>query len=139
MTDFLSPFDEAWLRLIMGLVTGLILGSFVTMLSYRLPRGISIILPGSHCPYCKTRLRPLDLVPVASWALRLGRCRYCGTFTGWRYILIEIVLAAAAAAAFLMFGLTPLLLIPLALMVTLVTVLVIWIERNSNGLSKPCR
>jgi len=51
----------------MGLVTGLTLSSFVTMLSYRLPRRLSIITPGSHCPVCKPPLKPRDLVPVVSW------------------------------------------------------------------------
>ena len=138
MTDS-PPFDATWFRLIAGLVTGLILGSFVTMLSYRLPRRLSIITPGSHCPACKTRLQPRDLVPVVSWAVQRGKCRYCGTFIGWRYVLIEIVLALAAAVVFIIFGFTLWLLIPLALIVTLVTALVVWLERQSAGLSKVSR
>ena len=90
----------------MGLVTGLTLGSFVTMLSYRLPRRLSIITPGSHCPACKTPLKPRDLVPVLSWVVQRGNCRYCGTFIGWRYVLIEIVLAFTATVAFIIFGFT---------------------------------
>jgi leader peptidase (prepilin peptidase) / N-methyltransferase len=133
MIDTSLPCDETWLRLIAGLVTGLILGSFVTMLSYRLPRGLSIVMPGSHCPACKTRLQPRDLVPVLSWVLQRGRCRHCGSFTGWRYLLIEIAVAGASGAAFLMFGFTYVLPIALALIVTLVTALVIRLERPSAG------
>ncbi|HXW69870.1 MAG TPA: prepilin peptidase [Methylocella sp.] len=136
MVDISPPFDETWCRLAAGVVTGLILGSFVTMLSYRVPRRLSIVWPGSHCPACKTRLKPRDLVPVVSWAVQRGKCRYCGTFIGWRYVLIEIVLALAAAVAFVFFGFTLLLLILLALIVTSVTALVIWLEGQSIGVSK---
>lgn len=127
MIDIPPSFDATWL-LIAGLVTGLTFGSFVTMLSYRLPRRLSIIWPGSHCPACKTPLKPRDLAPVASWVMQRGKCRYCGAFIGWRYVLIEIVLAFTAAAAFVLFGITLWLLIALALIVTLATALVIWLE-----------
>ena len=116
----------------MGLVTGLMLGSFVTMLSYRLPRHLSIIVPGSHCPACKTPLKPLDLVPVVSWVVARGKCRYCGTFIGWRYVLIEILMAFTSTMAFIIFGFTFWLLLPLALIVTLITSLVVWLERPFN-------
>jgi prepilin signal peptidase PulO-like enzyme (type II secretory pathway) len=133
MTDF--AFDAIWYRLVAGVVIGLTLGSFATMLSYRLPRRLSIIWPGSHCPVCKTPLRPRDLVPVVSWIVQRGQCRYCGTFTGWRYVSIETVLALAAAAAFILFGFTLLLVIVLVLLVLLVTTLAIWQERYSAGRS----
>jgi leader peptidase (prepilin peptidase) / N-methyltransferase len=129
VTNIPLPFEAIWL--IMGLVTGLTLGSFVTMLSYRLPRRLSIITPGSHCPACKTPLKPRDLVPVVSWVVQRGNCRYCGTFIGWRYVLIEIVLAFTATVAFIIFGFTLWLLFPLALIVTLITALVVWLERQS--------
>jgi leader peptidase (prepilin peptidase) / N-methyltransferase len=124
-----QPFDTTLFRLFAGLVTGLTLGSFVTMLSYRLPRRLSIITPGSHCPACKTPLKPHDLVPVVSWVVQRGKCRYCGAFIGWRYVVIEIMLALAAAVLFIFFGFTFLLLIPLALIVALATALIIWLER----------
>ena len=129
MTNIPPPFEAIWV--IMGAVTGLTLGSFVTMLSYRLPRRLSIITPGSHCPACKTPLKPRDLVPVVSWVVQRGNCRYCGTFIGWRYVLIEIVLAFTATVAFIIFGFTLWLLFPLALIVTLITALVVWLERQS--------
>jgi leader peptidase (prepilin peptidase) / N-methyltransferase len=131
MIDSPSPFDATWYRLIVGLVTGLALGSFVTMLSYRLPRRLSIVWPGSHCPVCKTPLKPRDLVPVVSWAVLRGRCPYCGAFIGWRYVLIEILVALASAAAFVILGFTLWLLLPLALIVTMVTAIAVWLERQS--------
>lgn len=133
MTDIPLPFDVTWYRLILGLLTGLILGSFVTMLSYRLPRRLSIIWPGSHCPVCQTPLKPHDLVPVLSWATLRGKCRYCGAFIGRRYVLIEIFVALASAAAFALLGFTLWLPAALALVVTLVTALAIWLERPGEA------
>jgi leader peptidase (prepilin peptidase) / N-methyltransferase len=131
MIDSPWPFDATGYRLIAGLVTGLVLGSFVTMLGYRLPRRLSIVWPGSHCPACKTPLKPRDLVPVLSWAVQRGRCRYCGAFIGWRYVLIEILVALASAAAFVILGFTLWLPVALALIVTSVTALAVCMERRS--------
>src|SRR5580693_3466222 len=82
------PQDELWFRLLAGLLVGLSLGSFVTMLSYRAPRNLSIISPPSHCPHCHTPLKARDLVPVVSWAVERGKCRHCGERCGVRYVLI---------------------------------------------------
>ncbi|HET6374556.1 MAG TPA: prepilin peptidase [Methylocella sp.] len=120
-------------RLIAGILTGLILGSFTTMLSYRLPRGLSIVWPPSHCPACKARLSPLDLLPVLSWVLQRGRCRHCGAFIGWRYLLIEIAVTLAVIAAFSALGCTPWLLLALGAIVTLVTGFAIRAGRHPLG------
>ncbi|MFC1770956.1 prepilin peptidase, partial [Candidatus Margulisiibacteriota bacterium] len=58
-------------------VLGGVFGSFAGMLAYRLPRGKNIISPGSYCPSCDHRLSILDLFPVFSYILRLGKCNYC--------------------------------------------------------------
>ncbi len=123
------PFDALWFRLVVGLVIGLAIGSFVTMLSYRLPRRISIITPRSHCPACKTTLQPRELVPVMSWVIQRGACRTCGTFTGWRYLVIEIVTGLAVMLAFILIGFTFLLLLPIVAIIALVTAVIIWTER----------
>ncbi len=81
---------------------GLIFGSFVTALSYRLPRGISIAKGRSGCPACGTTLSPRDLIPVVSWILSRGACRVCGTKIAWRYPAIEIAMAALFIAAAVM-------------------------------------
>lgn len=78
---------------------GLIFGSFVTALSYRLPRGISIAKGRSACPACGTTLSPRDLIPVVSWLLSRGACRVCGTKISWRYPAVEITMAALFIAA----------------------------------------
>ncbi len=128
MTDILSAIDAVPCRLIAGLVIGAILGSFATMLSYRLPHRLSIIWPGSHCPVCKTRLRPHELVPLVSFAAQRGKCRYCGIFIGWRYFVTETVMALSGAAAFVILGFTLWLLIALAMILAGVTLTAVLLE-----------
>src|SRR5580693_3040146 len=92
--------DEMWFRLLAGLLVGLALGSFVTMLSYRAPRNLSIISPPSHCPNCHTPLMARDLMPVLSWLIEHGKCRHCGARISARYLIIELITTAASVAAF---------------------------------------
>lgn len=73
---------------------GLIFGSFVTALSYRLPRGIGIAKGRSACPSCGAALAVRDLVPVFSWIMHRGACRACGARISWRYPAIELTVAA---------------------------------------------
>lgn len=73
------------------LIYGLIIGSFLNVVAYRIPRGESIVSPPSHCPRCDTRLKPLDLVPVFSWLFLRGRCRYCKAPVHWQYPVVEAV------------------------------------------------
>lgn len=69
---------------------GLCLFSFVNALVYRLPNKMDVVRGRSICPFCKRRLKPRDLVPVASWVLLRGRCRYCHEKISLRYPLTEI-------------------------------------------------
>lgn len=81
-------------------VLGLAVGSFLNVVLWRVPRGESIVSPGSHCPSCGTPLHAADLVPVFSWVALRGRCRSCGTRISVRYPLVELgcgVLFAVAA------------------------------------------
>jgi leader peptidase (prepilin peptidase)/N-methyltransferase len=73
---------------------GLIFGSFVTALSYRLPRGISIAKGRSACPACGATLMARDLIPVVSWLMHRGACRACRTKISWRYPAIEVAMSA---------------------------------------------
>jgi leader peptidase (prepilin peptidase) / N-methyltransferase len=85
---------------------GLILGSFATALVHRVPAGLSWGRGRSVCPACGTTLQPADLVPVLSWLLSKGRCRYCATAIPASYPLTELGVAAAALAVFLTHGLS---------------------------------
>jgi leader peptidase (prepilin peptidase)/N-methyltransferase len=70
---------------------GLIMGSAVTALAYRIPRGISWARDRSRCPSCGHVLGISDLVPVLSWLTSLGRCRHCGAPVSYRYPLTEVL------------------------------------------------
>jgi leader peptidase (prepilin peptidase)/N-methyltransferase len=73
-----------------ALLGGLVIGSFLNVVAWRLPRGESLAHPPSHCPGCGTAIRPYDNVPVLSWLLLRGRCRRCGEPISRRYPLVEL-------------------------------------------------
>jgi len=77
---------------------GLIVGSFLTVVAYRVPRGESIVGPRSRCPACGAQIAAYDNVPVLSWALLRGRSRCCGEPISVRYPLTELGLGAFYAA-----------------------------------------
>jgi leader peptidase (prepilin peptidase)/N-methyltransferase len=77
---------------------GAAIGSFLNVVIYRLPRGMSLIRPPSHCVSCGVRLRILDLIPILSWLWLRGRCRYCGHRISSRYMVVELVTALLACA-----------------------------------------
>ena len=70
-------------------VFGAIIGSFLNVVVYRLPRHESLITPASHCPGCGTPVKPYDNIPVLSWLLLRGHCRSCGEPISVRYPLVE--------------------------------------------------
>ncbi len=82
-------------------VIGLLIGSFLNVVIYRLPNGETIVSGRSHCPSCGHSLSALDLVPVFSFLMLGRRCRYCRTPISWRYMIVEsstgIFFMAAAA------------------------------------------
>jgi leader peptidase (prepilin peptidase)/N-methyltransferase len=80
---------------------GAIIGSFLNVVAYRLPRHESLVSPGSRCPGCSTRIRAYDNVPVVGWLLLRGRCRACGEAISPRYPLIEALTAVLAVAVIL--------------------------------------
>lgn len=79
--------------MIIGLcfLLGLLIGSFLNVVIWRLPRGESLSHPGSHCPGCGHAVRPYDNVPVVSWLVLRGRCRDCGARISPRYPLVELL------------------------------------------------
>ncbi len=74
----------------LAFVAGLAIGSFLNVVAYRLPRGESLVSPGSHCPACEAPVRPRDNLPVLGWLLLRGRCRDCGAVISWRYPAVEL-------------------------------------------------
>jgi leader peptidase (prepilin peptidase)/N-methyltransferase len=86
---------------------GLLFGSFANVLIWRVPRGESIVSPGSHCPRCGHDIRWYDNVPVLSWLVLRGRCRDCGEPIAWRYPAVELASGALWLLAGWRFGLSP--------------------------------
>lgn len=88
-------------------IFGASVGSFLNVVVYRLPAGLSLIHPPSHCPKCQTRLKPYDNVPVFGWLWLRGRCRYCRVKISPRYPLVELGTGLLFVAVFLAFGTEP--------------------------------
>jgi leader peptidase (prepilin peptidase)/N-methyltransferase len=71
-------------------VFGLLVGSFLNVCIVRLPRGVSIVTPPSHCPHCRSGIRFYDNIPLVSFLLLRGKCRKCGEPISWQYPLVEL-------------------------------------------------
>jgi len=85
---------------------GASIGSFLNVVIYRLPAGISLIYPPSRCPHCLHRLGKTENVPVLGWLWLRGRCRWCATPISPRYPLVEGVMGLLFMAVFWQFGIT---------------------------------
>ncbi len=77
---------------------GLLVGSFLNVVIYRVPRGMSVVRPPSHCPNCDTELKAADNVPLVSWLVLRGKCRYCRTPISVRYPIVELLTGLSFAA-----------------------------------------
>lgn len=92
------------LAVVAAFVGGLVLGSFITVLAHRLPRGEAWAAGRSRCPECGAEIRARDNVPVFSWVVLRGRCRACGEPISARYPLTELGLAVLFALTVLILG-----------------------------------
>ncbi|MEQ8175496.1 MAG: prepilin peptidase [Syntrophomonadaceae bacterium] len=88
------------------IITGLLIGSFTNVLIYRLPRGESVVWPGSYCSTCQKRLRAMDLFPVLSFLYLKGRCRYCRASISPQYPLVEVLSGAGYWLVYRYYGLS---------------------------------
>jgi prepilin signal peptidase PulO-like enzyme (type II secretory pathway) len=121
------------LKGMVGFVVGIILGSFVTALSHRVPRGLSIISPASFCPTCQKSISTIDLVPIASWVLNAGKCSKCSAPIPGRYPLIELLSGILAACMAITQPLDWPLLLNLALLVFGTSIAVIDLENGERS------
>jgi leader peptidase (prepilin peptidase)/N-methyltransferase len=87
-------------------VTGLAFGSFLNVCIYRLPRGLSVVHPGSACPECRQPIRFYDNIPLLSWIALGGHCRNCRAAITPRYAIVEVLTAVTFLLCYLHFGLT---------------------------------
>jgi prepilin signal peptidase PulO-like enzyme (type II secretory pathway) len=85
---------------------GASIGSFITMAAYRIPKGKSIVFPGSYCPKCGKKLKKYSLVPILSFLLQRGRCLECGVKISKKYLFIETINTLMYVALFFMYGAT---------------------------------
>jgi leader peptidase (prepilin peptidase) / N-methyltransferase len=109
---------------------GLLIGSFLNVVAYRLPRGESLSVPASHCPGCDTPIKPYDNIPVLSWLLLRGRCRSCKQTIPWRYPAIELGTALLLALTVVILGADKHVWLGLALVLLLVPITVIDLDHQ---------
>ncbi len=83
---------------------GLFIGSFLNVCIYRIQKGESIVWPPSHCPKCTKALKPWDNIPVISYLILKGRCRYCTEPISVRYPVVELLSALLAVSLLYRFG-----------------------------------
>ncbi len=98
----MSAFDGVFMGFFFA--TGAIVGSFANVCIHRLPRGASVVHPGSHCPACGAPVAFYDNVPVVSWLVLRGRCRTCRAPISARYPLVEMLVALLFLAAGFLYG-----------------------------------
>jgi leader peptidase (prepilin peptidase)/N-methyltransferase len=96
--------DAGVLKGFLVFAVGSLLGSFLNVLIYRLPREKSIVWPGSKCPKCNTAIAGYDNVPVLSWLILGGKCRSCKEKINIRYPLIELLTATLLFLTYRNFG-----------------------------------
>ncbi len=101
---------------------GAIMGSFLNVCILRIPLGTSLISPSSRCPHCKIPIKAYDNIPILSYFLLGGRCRYCKATISMRYPLVETMMALFSVFLMLKFGLSPSFFISFILISSLVVV-----------------
>ena len=87
-------------------ICGLIIGSFLEVVIYRVPRKISIIKPGSYCPSCNGKIAFYDNIPLISYILLRGRCRNCKVKISYKTFIIEILTGLLFVLNYFFFGLS---------------------------------
>ena len=89
---------------VIAAIFGLLIGSFLNVCIYRIPREESIVFPPSHCMVCEHGLGVLDLIPVASFCILGGKCRYCGAKISKQYPVVELANGLLYGVIFYQFG-----------------------------------
>ena len=112
------------------LVLGLAVGSFLNVCIHRLPLRQSLVSPGSRCPTCGDELRWFDNIPIVSYVLLGGRCRTCRTRISIQYPIVELITMVLFVVHGLVFGWTPLLAVRLIFACALVVLFAIDLEHQ---------
>ncbi len=101
------PWAGAVVGLLFVFALGAIVGSFINVLVYRLPRGLNIVHPPSRCPACETKLTWRENLPILGWILLRGRCRFCRSRISPEYPIIEFIVALLFALPFSIWFMQP--------------------------------
>jgi leader peptidase (prepilin peptidase)/N-methyltransferase len=109
---------------------GLITGSFLNVCIHRLPRGESLVWPGSHCPACRAPVRWFDNIPVLSYLWLGGRCRTCRARISIKYPLVELATMGLFLAHYAVLGWQPLLAVRLVFSAALIVLFVVDLEHR---------
>ena len=130
--------QETFNLLAAGLL-GLIVGSFLNVVIYRLPLGQSLASPPSRCRTCGYSLRWFDNIPVLSWVFLGGRCRKCGVSVSWQYPLVELTTCALFVLVVWLTPMGPLVASRLILVCILIVLFGIDLEHQSlpNSITLP--
>jgi leader peptidase (prepilin peptidase)/N-methyltransferase len=120
-------------------LAGLMIGSFLNVCVYRLPRRESIVWPASHCTGCNRPLAWFENIPLVSWLVLRGRCRTCGQQISIVYPLVELTTGVVFAGGVLIYGLSPLLFVRLAFACALIVLFVIDLQHRilPNAITLP--
>src|SRR5215207_5132950 len=115
---------------LIAVLFGLVVGSFLNVVIHRVPRRESIVWPASHCPHCGEPIRPGDNVPLISYLLLRGRCRNCKEPISLRYPAVEALTGLLFGAASYEFGMSLALLPAMVLIPALIALAVIDLEHR---------
>ena len=93
----------AMIWLVFVVLMGACVGSFLNVVVWRMPRGQSIVFPGSHCPSCGRAIKWYDNVPLLSWLVLRGKCRFCNVSISPRYLIVEAATALMVVGLYVCF------------------------------------
>ncbi|HAP66403.1 MAG TPA: prepilin peptidase [Nitrospinae bacterium] len=109
---------------------GAAIGSFSNVCIYRLPRKLSIVTPPSQCPSCGKGISPFDNIPIISFLILRGRCRYCQSPISWRYPIVELITGLIFLFLYLNFRISPQFFIYALLIISLIIIAFIDLEHK---------
>ncbi|NBX02749.1 MAG: prepilin peptidase [Alphaproteobacteria bacterium] len=116
------------MEIILVIAIGLVFGSFITCVSYRLPLGLDIVKKPSYCPACDAKLTTLDLFPLFSWLFSRGKCCHCGVKVSARYPMTELATAGTFLLIYSFYGLSAVGIILMVMAVLLLIMIVVDFE-----------